>query len=321
MMLIWNLASALIRFNIFVMCDLVIEIKSHFDGSFHLFNKKRILSLVILFLIINFLILWNHTGFILDDILFRKWRETKIHHSPLFIVGNARSGTTLFHRLLSLQTDKFTSMKLWEILFAVSITWRIVISYIYILDQSLFYGSLYNLIILFDKKVFSCISMHKFSLFESEEDEWLMVHTFQSQLILLFFPLGLQINPIFSIIPRLPAFETMLTYKERNSIFSYYKECIQRHLYAIQLLKPSTTTTSSSFIYLSKNPTFTTRLHSIIQIFPNCHIACMIRDPIESVPSMISYIAAMWSLTNVPVHKYPKAQQLFGFCVLHYKYF
>ena len=316
MMIIWELGSALIRFNIFFMCDLITEIKSHFDGSFHLFNRKRIFSLLSLFFIINFLIVWNHTGFILDDILFPKWRQTKIQHSPLFIIGNARSGTTLFHRLLSLQSEKFTSMKLWEILFAVSVTWRIVISYIYLLDQSLFYGSLYNLIILFDKKVFSCISMHKFSLFETEEDEWLMIHTFRSQLILLFFPLGLQINPIFSIIPKLPTFETMLTCKERHSIFSYYRECIQRHLYASTLLVPST----SPSIYLSKNPTFTTRLHSIVQVFPDCHIACMIRDPVDSVPSMISYIATMWSLTNVPAQKYPKAEQLFGFCVLHYTY-
>jgi hypothetical protein len=46
----------------------------------------------------------------LDKVFFPRYRKTQIKN-PVFIVGNARSGTTLFQRLLSADEDNFVYFK------------------------------------------------------------------------------------------------------------------------------------------------------------------------------------------------------------------
>ena len=78
---------------------------------------------------------WNHLGLFLDEILFPNWKDEKIVQ-PLFIVGNARSGTTFLHRLLT-QADNnkvFTTIRTWELLFAVSVTWKMLFWLLYKID-------------------------------------------------------------------------------------------------------------------------------------------------------------------------------------------
>ena len=62
-------------------------------------------------------------GLLLDDVFFRAYRRVQIT-APVFIVGNFRSGTTLLHRLLALDRERFATMKMWEILLAPSILQR-----------------------------------------------------------------------------------------------------------------------------------------------------------------------------------------------------
>ena len=49
-----------------------------------------------------------------DDLLYPDWREQKIK-APLFIVGNARSGTTFAHRVLASSSSSFTYFRTWEV--------------------------------------------------------------------------------------------------------------------------------------------------------------------------------------------------------------
>jgi hypothetical protein len=233
-------------------------------------------------------IIWNHIGFFLDDLLYPDWNH-QIIHCPLFIVGNPRSGTTLFHRLLSQNEMVFTSMKLWEILFAASVTWRALFHYLYFLDSTYFFSIANKIIRYFDECVFRNSTLHRSGMFYYEEDEWVIIHIFCSQLILLFYPSGMKIPTSLSILSSLPDFESLPS-KQRIMIFSFYKDCVKRHLYGHELLSLHSHH-QRPLIYVSKNPTFTVRLKSLRNTFQNLRIVCMIRNPKQSVPSTISYIS------------------------------
>ena len=100
----------------------------------------------------------------------------------------------------------------------------------------------------------------------------------------------------------------------RRQIFSYYKQCVQRHLYARSLphnkfLTKTTlvddpcqqNTYPRKLIFISKNPAFTMRLDMLYDTFPDCRVVCLLRDPCQSIPSMISYIAHVWETFASPI--------------------
>ena len=72
-------------------------------------TRKRIIFLALFYLVwpIGGLVHWF--CFALDDILFPAYKNHPIE-KPLFILGNLRSGSTFLHRLLSRDTETFTSL-------------------------------------------------------------------------------------------------------------------------------------------------------------------------------------------------------------------
>lgn len=275
--------SSLLRFFIFYATSVQAEIQS----KDFIFSVRRIISLTVILFLVPALIVWNHTGFILDDVFYPDWRDTHIDR-PLFLVGNARSGTTWLHRLIAQDSDNFTSFLCWEILFGVSITWRRVFICLYDFDKQYLFGLQFKFISMIENCLVGGVKVHKMGLQEYEEDEWLMMHIFLNQLVLLLFPLGGGIH--YSLASFDKADKTELPVYIRKQIFTYYKECVQRHLYARSGKK--------SKIFVSKNPAFTMRLEMLYETFPGCRIACLLRDPMQSIPSMISYIAMVCSVLS-----------------------
>ena len=125
-----GLISCLIRLFYFISSVLQTELNAtEFELSY-----KRLMIIVVVCVALHSLMIWNHLGFWLDDLFFVDWRNQAII-APLFIVGNARSGTTWVHKLITHDESKFTTFKTWEIMFAVSITWRRLFHTLYTLDQ------------------------------------------------------------------------------------------------------------------------------------------------------------------------------------------
>lgn len=280
-----NLACTLIRYGYFVSRNFIEEI---FSNSFSV-SVKRIVIINIVMIIIPLLIIWNHIGFFLDDIFFSNWKYQAIT-APLFIVGNARSGTTWLHRIISMD-EKFTTMRTWEIIFAASVTWRKLFMLLFFLDRNLCFGISYGALLFIEKRIIGTIDVHHVSLMAAEEDEWIMMHIFLSQLVMFFFPLGGSVlNPIVQFDMADPV---TFPPKLRAEIFRYYRNCIKRHLYARY------GDTNSSVVFLSKNPPFTMRLQCLYDAFPDARVVCLIRDPVQSVPSMVSYISMVshWAIT------------------------
>lgn len=321
-----SLLSSLFRFHVFLINNIYYECFSS-KHRFQIFSLKRVFSLVFLYIFIVYCVIWNHLGFLLDEILFSGWREEGVSE-PLFIVGNARSGTTLMHRLLTMDDSRFTTMRTWEIIFAPSVSWRMLFWFLYDIDRFFLFGTAYHCVEYADRLLFGGIRIHPCGLFQAEEDEWVLVHVFYSQLVLLFYPAGLHIPAPSksggvikqlwgSNIGVLPDFENALTEPLKRSIFNFYRNCVKRHLYAhnrrhrrkLEIFDRRSSQDSSqntrireyhatkqSLVYVSKNPVFTTRLRSLHAAFPDMRVVCMIRDPVHSVPSMVSYISKVNSI-------------------------
>ncbi|CAK8996924.1 Putative ZDHHC-type palmitoyltransferase 5 (Zinc finger DHHC domain-containing protein 5), partial [Durusdinium trenchii] len=281
-------------------------------------SAKRVAVLVALGAAIPALIVWNVSGccWRCED-----WREEEVE-KPVFIVGNARSGTTWVHRVLTLDTEQFTAPKLWEILFAQSVTWRVMFHRLGRLDEAVGRPAATSLWAL-NEMIFGAESrMHQFSLWDAEEDEWLMANISACQLLALLFPL---IDDFRDLI----YFDSTLSKPERLLIMGYFRTCVQRHLYAHRHLEDlrhrglsgrNGSRARRPLRYLSKNPTFTLRMKTLLEVFPDCSVVVMVRDPYNAIPSMVSYIAHCWATFASPTTPYPFKAELTGMCSLHYSY-
>ncbi len=310
-----GLLPSLARFYWFFGSCLWVELSG--EGRKHFaFTKYRGCVLTCAFLIVPTLMMWNHLGFFLDDILFPAWAFEEVE-KPLFIVGNARSGTTWFHRLL-MDADNgtvFTSLRTWEIVFAQSTTWKVLFLSLYGIDKSYCRGLIYQLLMTVDDIVFGGTKVHPIGLHLHEEDEWLMVSIGLSQLIMFVFPMGGHLLDPLVMFDHDDAVPSAL----REEIFSFYKDCVKRHLYSYRLLSKEEGHGRVK-VFVSKNPPFTMRLQSLMRAFPDARVACLVREPIHSVPSMVSYVGMAWNTFASPTTKYPKAEDLVGFCEAHYKF-
>jgi len=83
--------------------------------------------------------------------------------------------------------------------------------------------------------------------------------------------------------------------KKRRAIMTFYRQCIQRHLYAFGKHKH----------YLSKNPYFSSRIQSLDETFPDAIIIYLLRTPIKVLPSILSMIHVGCRQFMSPLDSYP----------------
>ena len=284
------------------------------------FTLYRAFVLLVLLTAIPSLIIWNHFGFWLDDIFFQQWKDEEIV-APLFIIGNARSGTTFFHRLVATEAFEdqaaiFTTARTWEIVFGQSVTWRALFITLFRLDRRVLGGLFFSLLSMAEQYVCGDIHVHRVGLQEAEEDEWVMACLSLSQLLMFFFPLGGHLlDPLV-----LFDYQDSVPETTRRAIFSFYRDFVRRHLYARRTIESMRENPGRRLTYISKNPPFTMRLKTLMRAFPDARIICLVRDPCESVPSMVSYIGKVWAAFASPTIAYPDAEGLVAFCEAHYAY-
>lgn len=235
------------------------------------FSRRHILFLILFPPIFLLLELIHRVCFLLDAVFFPGFRKIEVK-SPVFVVGYPRSGTTHLHRLL-IRDEQFTALKLWEIFFAPSIVQKKFFLFIGRLDSKL--GSpLYRRICAWEDRAFAeARKMHPISHFDAEEDEIILIHIFASAFQSFMFP--------FEDMKRFAHFDTELTPGEKSRIMRFYKNCIRRHLYVFGRNK----------YFVSKNPAFSSKIHSLYETFPDAKIICMVRTPFEAVPSAISWMS------------------------------
>jgi hypothetical protein len=221
--------------------------------------------------------------FFLDKILFPGLWFQNIE-KPIFIVGHARSGTTLISRLLAYDSERFSYFLYWEMFFP-SLIEKKIIRGLGVLDRLLLNSYFFKKLQAWDEKTFGPMRhIHNMGLWVPEEDDFVMNVTFFAAYWQLPAPM-MDTNDVFYLDNK-PA-------SQRRRVMNTFKECVRRQLYLY----------GGDKTHLSKNPFYSGRVASILETFPDARIVVNMRDPIECVPSNIklmegNYLSKGWTQSD-----------------------
>lgn len=243
----------------------------HVWGLKHWPGRRRLLFRLLV--ITPLLTVFHSLCFLLDYVFFpRLWfQQVK---QPVFIVGHARSGTTLMHRLMSADGDRFSYFLFWETFFP-SLLQKQCIRWLGVLDRVLLRGAIVKRLQAWDEKTFGPFRhMHDMSLWNSEEDQFVMRAAFVTQ----------QWSTDLPVMDVIDLFHVDEMPQKRKRWLHHYKECVKRQL----LLN------GGDKIHLSKNPVMSGWVASLIETFPDARIVVMMRDPQQCIPSLLKLVEISW---------------------------
>ncbi len=260
-------------------------------------GRHRMLARLLLWIPLRTLL---HTAcFLLDYVLFPSlWRQRV--EQPIFIVGHARSGTTLMHRLMSADGDTFSYFLYWETFFP-SLLQKKFVRGLGWLDARLLGGFLHTRLKAWDDRTFGPYRhMHNMSLWNAEEDCFAMEGAFVSQQWSLNIPMMDVVD--FFHLDSMPA--------KRRRWMHHYRELVKRQL----LLN------GSNKIHLSKNPMMSGWVDSLIEAFPDAGIVVMVRNPEECIPSCLKLVQSSWEAKGWTSEQYgPSLGILAEMCFEHFQ--
>jgi hypothetical protein len=211
----------------------------------------------------------------LDNLFFPAYREVEIR-TPVFIVGNARSGTTFIHRLMCGDTERFSYFKAYELFFPSIIQKKLIRAFARF-DRRVLGGRIDRAITSWeDRALAEARKMHPVGLRAPEEDEFLMMLPFSSSVLCVMFPYVRQLQYLYYFDERPAAF--------RRKILRYYRGCVQRQIYL----------DGGDKILCSKNPVFVPKMASLAEAFPDAKFVYMVRRPDETIPSLLKMMQRQW---------------------------
>ncbi|MBC7173199.1 MAG: sulfotransferase, partial [Polyangiaceae bacterium] len=221
----------------------------------------------------------------LDERLFPELATQKVE-APVFIFANPRSGTTLLHRLMSLDDSNFVSMRLFESIFP-SAVWQKGFSKLDDFDSARLGGTLRKMVDLFDDKVFGSRweDVHKLGLREAEEDECLFVYNLLSPTTMLLVPFVEEV--------RSQLFFDDLPAATRGRVMDYYEGILKRLLLA----------RGEGRRYLNKNVFSIPRTLTLHERFPDAKFVYLARHPYEVMPSFCNMFYSAWRTHSPEIAK------------------
>ena len=236
--------------------------------------KARIYYLAVLLFSVPIVSTFHAICFLLDPLLFPGLRKVTLR-TPIFMVGHARSGTTLTHRLLSGDEGRFSSFMLYELYFP-SLLQKKLIRAAARADARLFGGTIQKLVERWEEwRYGSMRHMHKMGLTEFEEDDIVFYYSMASGFWITKMPYMGDLD-----------FYRMNEWsdRKRNRYNAFYRECVRRQLYL----------NGPDKIHLSKNPTHSGRVASLIAAYPDAKFIVNLRNPNETIPSLLKLMRAGW---------------------------
>ena len=222
----------------------------------------------------------------LDEILFPGYHKVEIR-PPLIVTANPRSGTTLLHRLISLDEARFTTFRLYHVLFPSVCLFKLASLFSRqkssAPDGPALGGPFRRLALWLKNRIFvRWRGMHLVGLNTREEDEGLMFFTFASGSLYIAFP-------YFNEVPA-PRFADSLSPRKRRALAHYYRNCVQRFLYA----------TGPDKTFLMKSVFFVGRMKLMHEVFPDARVVYLIRNPLQTLPSFVSMFTALFWKIHSP---------------------
>ncbi len=213
--------------------------------------------------------------FFLDGILFPGLWRVKVK-APVFIIGHARSGTTLAHRLICAD-ERFSAFKYYELMLP-SLLQKKLVRGIAWLDRNCFGRRIEQRLQAWEKRKFGPTQhIHKMGLSIPEEDDLLYQTSCASGFWMTKLPYMGELD--FFHIDRRPA-------ASRRRLMRFYRESVRRQLYL----------NGPECIHLSKNPTYCGRVESLLEAFPDARFVVLYRNPYETIPSLLKLLHVGWKL-------------------------
>ena len=124
--------------------------------------------------------------FFLDRLLFPGLRSVEVR-TPVFIVGHARSGTTLLHRLMSEDRERFSVFLYYELFFP-SLLQKKLIRSLAALDRRLG-GAIASRVEAWEERTFGPMRhIHPMGLTMPEEDDFLLTYSCASGYWIVLLP-------------------------------------------------------------------------------------------------------------------------------------
>ncbi len=230
-------------------------------------SPKRFFINLFIFLFWPAWMLSMRIAYLFDNLFYPDHQDQDVKE-PVFIVGNFRSGTTFLHRLLT-KDDRSTSFTSFELYMAPSVVGRKF--YRWLLKVNYAIGNPARWVIgLFNRIVEKEAYMHKIGLDEAEEDGQVLFHVWSSFDLLAFFPFPKLIKKYIYYDDQVPA-----DVKKRD--MDYYSEIVRKHIYS-----------HGGKRYISKNPSYSPKVKTLHQYFPDAKFINIVRNPLQVIPSTIS---------------------------------
>jgi len=239
----------------------------------HAPTPHRLAVMVAFLPALTLLLALHWLGHLLDEVLFRGYRRVRVR-APLFVVGPPRSGTTLLHHTLAADSARFTTPRTWEVLLAPSVSARRLALALAAADRRCG-RPLGRLAGRAERALARRLGgVHPTGIGAPEEDYLALAPVLGCFALVFAFPHD-------ESLWRLARFDDEVGERERTRILSFYRLCIQKHLYVH----------GPERRFLSKNASFSGAVRSLRRLFPDCQVLCCLRDPQESVPSLLSAVA------------------------------
>ena len=230
-----------------------------------------------IFLLYPFVALVDFVCLGLDHLLFPGFRRIEVR-SPIFVLGNARSGTTHTHRLLAGDPGRYAYFRTWEILLPAIVQKKLV-RLIARLDARLLGGRLAARLFGREGRALGkARRMHDWRLTGAEEDGFLGLHTFGSGTLSVVFPYNRELAHLSDL-------DRLAAPRHRKRWLDFYEGCVKRQLYW----------EGSQLIFLSKNPGFVRMMRSLRERFPDARFVFPVRHPAETTPSLVNMLVKTWS--------------------------
>ncbi len=268
-------------FNFRLFFHLIFRTFSFSKLSLRFPSVKRILVVLIIFPIYLILLLFNYIFLFLDELFFPAYRHTDISKA-IFITGVPRSATTYVLSLFARDIGHFTCFKFWELMFAPSILQKYIFNFLIWIDSKIGHP-VKSLAVLIDRIFFGRFrGIHDIGLTKPEEDEVIFMYSFTSAYLSYFFP-------------EIPAtdkyllFDDLVPENERKHLMRFYSHFVQRHNYVFNR--------NGDKYFLSKNPSFVSKLRSVSECFPHAKFIYLLRSPYKTIPSTISLNAHIYAAT------------------------
>jgi hypothetical protein len=223
--------------------------------------------------------------FALDPILFGSLRRTRVT-APTFCIGHARSGTTYLHRLMA--ADPQFSYPLMYELFFPSLLEKRLLRLLFRLDAAVFGRRLRRRLDAAEQQRFAPTDdMHKTGFFVPEEDDFFLTWSLCSGFWIVMFPFMGELD--FYHVAQWPD-------RKRRRVMGFYSECVRRQI-----------ALNGGGTHLSKNPTFCGRVEALIETFPDARFIVPLRNPDETIPSLLKLLKNEWDLRGRDEHLITKS--------------